>query len=170
MYITFERLSMRTLLVPALLTAVLTAPLAACSDKDGGAAVRFDGNGTDGNFAIKVPGFSGNLKLPKLKLDASDVEFNGVHLYPGSTVSSFNLNASDGGKDDSNGVVRIGFDSPADPATVRDWFATRLGKVGFALKVQGDSLVGTDDAQKPFRIDLKPAGAGKTKGVVAAGG
>ena len=154
-----------------IMLALLAAPLAACSDKDGDATVNFDGNGSGGNFSIKVPGFSGNVKLPKLKLDAGNVEFNGVHLYPGSTVSSFDLNAAsaaDGGKD--SGKVRIAFDSPADAATVRDWFAERLGKVGFTLKTEGQSLVGTDDEKKPFRIDFEPAGPGKSKGTVTAGG
>ncbi|MBY0283932.1 MAG: hypothetical protein K2W81_08205 [Sphingomonas sp.] len=150
------------------LLALLAAPLAACGDKEGDSAISFSGNGTDGNFAINVPGFSGNVKLPKLKLDASNVEFNGVHLYPGSTVSSFNLDASGDG-DKGNGKVRIGFDSPADPATVRDWLAERLGKANFTLRAQGNSLIGTDDEKKPFRIDFEPAGAGKSKGVVTAG-
>jgi len=153
------------------LLALAIAPLAACSDKDRETAVRIDGNGTDGNFSIKVPGFSGNLKLPKLKLDSSNVEFNGVHLYPGSTVSSFDLDASS--KDDGNdgdGIVRIGFDSPADPATVRAWFAERLNKAGFELKTEGNSLVGTDEDKKPFRMEFAPAGAGKTKATVTAGG
>lgn len=150
------------------LLALLAAPLAACGDKEGDSAISFSGNGTDGNFAINVPGFSGNVKLPKLKFDASNVEFNGVHLYPGSTVSSFNLDASGDG-DKGNGKVRIGFDSPADPATVRDWLAERLGKANFTLRAQGNSLIGTDDEKKPFRIDFEPAGAGKSKGVVTAG-
>lgn len=167
MYITFERLPMRALV----LLALLAAPLAACGDKDGDSAISFSGNGTDGNFAIKVPGFSGNLKLPKVKLDASNVEFNGVHLYPGSTVSSFNLDASsEADSEKGNGKVRIGFDSPADVATVRDWFAERLGKVGFTLKTEGNSLIGTDDEKKPFRIDFEPAGAGKSKAMVTVGG
>lgn len=153
------------------LIALLAAPLAACDVKEGDTTVRIDGNTSDGNFAIKVPGFSGNLKLPKMTLDASSVDFNGVHLYPGSTVSTFNVDASgDEDKDGSKGKVRIGFDSPADPATVRDWFADQLGKVGFALKAQGNSLIGTDEDKKPFRLDFEPAGPGKTKGTVIAGG
>lgn len=156
---------MRALVVLAL----LAAPLAACGAKDGDTAISINGT-EDGKFAVKVPGFSGSLKLPKLKLDANNVEFNGVHLYPGSTVSTFDLNASGDDKEGGNGKVRIGFESPADPATVRDWFAERLGKVGFTLKAQGNSLVGTDDEKKPFRIDLEPAGAGKAKGMVIAGG
>lgn len=150
--------------------ALLIVPLVACSDKGDDTAIRYDGNGTDGNFSINVPGFSGKMKLPKLKLDASNVEFNGVHLYPGSTVSSFNLDALGDGKDEGKGKVRIGFESPADPAVVRDWFAERLGKVGFTLKAEGNSLVGTDDDKEPFRMDLEPAGAGKSKGMVTAGG
>lgn len=150
--------------------ALLVAPLAACGGKSGEPAVRFSGNESGGNFSINVPGFSGNLKLPKFKLDASNVEFNGVHLYPGSTVSSFNLDASGDSKEESKGKVRIGFDSPADPTTVRDWFAERLGKVGFTLKAEGNSLIGTDDEKKPFRIDFEPAGPGESKAMVTAGG
>lgn len=163
---------MRALLVLAL----FAAPLAACGDKGDGASVDFKGDGGSGNFSIKAPGFSGSLKLPKIRLDAKNVEFNGVHLYPGSTVNSFNIDA--GGDDDqadgngaaSDGKVRIGFESPADLATVREWFVTRLNKADFALKVEGNSLIGTDDEKKPFRIDFEPAGSGRTKAVVVAGG
>lgn len=152
-----------------ILIALLAAPLAACDVNEGDTTVSIDGNTSDGNFAIKVPGFSGSVKLPKMKLDASSVDFNGVHLYPGSTVSTFNIDASGDDKEGGNGKARIGFDSPADPAMVRDWFADQLGKVGFTLKAQGNSLIGTDNDNKPFRLDLEPAGPGKTKGMVIAG-
>lgn len=163
---------MRALLVLAL----LATPLAACGDKGDGASVDFKGDGGGGNVSIKAPGFSGSFKLPEIKLDAENVEFNGVHLYPGSTVKSFNIDS--GGDDDQadgngaggDGTLRIGFESPADLATVRDWFAAQLGKADFTLRADGNSLIGTDDDKKPFRIDFEPAGPGKTKAVVIAGG
>lgn len=128
---------------------------------DGNGAMALADNGQTGQVALNLPGFSGKINLPKLHLDGDDVEFNGVHLYPGSKVTGMNIDA-----DHDNGTVHIAFDSPADPATVRDYFQTKLGGAGFTLHAEGSGLAGTTDEDKPFRLDLQPDGDGHAKGMI----
>jgi hypothetical protein len=152
--------------------ALVALPLAGCDDKDG-TSITFNAtddngtmaladNGQTGQVAVNLPGFSGKLKLPKLHLDGNDIELNGVHLYPGSKVTGMNIDA-----DHDDGVVHIAFDSPADPATVRNWFQNKLTGVGFTLHAEGNGLAGTTDDKKPFKLDLQPDGAGHAKGMIA---
>lgn len=123
-------------------------------------------DGDTGQVKIDVPGFQGSMKLPKIKIDSSDFDLNGVRLYPGSSIRSLDV-LGDAGKD---GGIRVRFASPAGPDTVRNWFAERLGKVGYTVHAEGANLVGTTDEHKPFRLDLAPDGAGKATGTVLIGG
>ncbi|MBX9729989.1 MAG: hypothetical protein K2X59_01560, partial [Sphingomonas sp.] len=123
-----------------------------------------------GEVAINAPGFSGKITLPKLKLDSSDFEMNGVHLYPGSTISGMNIVGSEGKDGEGKGNVRVTFDSPAEPAVVRDWFFDRLGKADFTITKNGTGLKGTDEKNKPFALELTPAADGHSTGVIIAGG
>src|SRR3546814_9584913 len=59
-------------------------------------------------------------------------------------------------KGDKGGAVTVDFDSPADPATVLDWFNGKLGAAGFSLTTKGNGLVGTTDEGKP--LDRKSVG------------
>ena len=117
----------------ALLIAALCAlPLAGCdghggneqgttislnaSDSDGNVVAGIDGK--TGDMAINASGFSGKISLPKIHLDASDFDMNGVHLYPGSTISGMNIDAHDHGQgSDNDGTVKVSFESPATPDT-----------------------------------------------------
>lgn len=164
-----------------ILATLVLLPLAACGDDKEGTTISINAQGADGNVvggidgngqvAIDVPGFSGKLTLPKLHLDGGDFDLNGVKLYPGSKISNLNIMAHEGKKDgDDHGTVRVTFDSPADPATVRDWFADKLGKADFTLRKDGMALVGTDEEKKPFRLELQPAANGHATGTIVAGG
>jgi hypothetical protein len=97
---------------------------------------------------------------------------NGVHLYPGSTISSINVNGGDDNKDEGKdpGKVRIAFTSPATAATVRDWLKERLGKAGFTLSTDGAGLTGKTDDGKPFALKLTDQGANKSSGTIDMGG
>jgi hypothetical protein len=160
---------------------VLAVPLAACDDSGDGASITLNASGADGNMvagvdksgqlSVDVPGFSGKLKLPKMKLDADDVDLNGVKLFPGSTVSSMNIDAKDGGKDgEDSGKVRFSFDSPASPKAVQDWFLQRLNKdAGFKVKVDGSGLTGTTEDNESFRLELSPSGADHAAGTITIG-
>lgn len=165
---------------PLAATILLAATLSACDGSKGGTTISFNSSDSDGNVvasmdgnsgavSINTPGFSGKINLPKLHLDSKDFEMNGVHLYPGSTISAMNIDAHDGGKpgkDDDEGTVRVSFASPAAPATVRDWFQQKLTAAGFTLSASGNGLVGTTDEKKPFKLDLTPDGADKSKGTI----
>ena len=154
--------------------------LAACGEHDGNStSISFSGNSSDGavsggidssgNLKINANGFKADLKLPKFSVDASNFEMNGVHLYPGSTISSINVN---GGQDEDKdpGKVRVAFTSPANAATVRDWLKERLGKAGFTLSADGAGLTGKTDDGKPFALKLSDQGANKSSGTIDMGG
>ena len=83
------------------------ALLAACGDGKDGTTIAINTSGGGGNvvagvdgktgdMSINAPGFSGRISLPRIKLDAGNFDMNGVHLYPGSTVSAMDINAHDG--------------------------------------------------------------------------
>ena len=158
-------------------TLILAIPLVACDSGGEGTSITInagdDGNmvaGVDknGQMSVNVPGFSGKINLPKMKLNAGDFDLNGVKLYPGSTISTMNIDAKDGGNGTKDsGTVRIGFDSPATPKAVQDWFLQRLNKdAGFKVKVDGAGLIGTTEDDKPFRLELAPVGADHAKGTI----
>jgi hypothetical protein len=162
--------------------AAAALALAACGDHDGNStSISFSGNSSDGavsggidssgNLKIDANGFKADLKLPKFAVDASNFEMNGVHLYPGSTISSINVNGGDdkdNGKDP--GKVRVAFTSPATAATVRDWLKERLGKAGFTLSADGAGLAGKTADGKPFALKLTDQGANKSSGTIDMGG
>ncbi|RMB52112.1 hypothetical protein C8J44_3140 [Sphingomonas sp. PP-CE-3A-406] len=154
------------------LTSVLA--LSACDRSNEGASVSInaDGgnvlgaiNGETGEMKIDVPGFQGSVKLPKIKIDTSNFDLNGVRLYPGSSIKTLNIVG-----DDKAGGLRVAFASPATPTIVRDWFAQRLGKVGYQVHPEGANLIGATDENKPFRLELTPDGKDKATGTIVISG
>jgi hypothetical protein len=157
--------------------------LAACSGSIGSGndstSISFSSNDSDGNVTggidksgnlkINAPGFNGDVKIPKLQLGSKDFEMNGVHLYPGSTIGSINVDAQGDDKND-DGKVKVTFTSPAAAATVRDWLKERLNKAGFTVTDAGTGLTGKTDDGKPFKLDLTDQGAGKASGTIEMGG
>lgn len=121
-------------------------------------------DGKSGEVKLALPGFQGAFKLPKVSLDADNFELNGVHLYPGSTIRNVDVG---NGRDKA---FTMTFDSPADPATVRNWFRDRMGEADFTLNDQGGVLVGKTAEEKPFRLDLRPSGGGRSTGTITLGG
>lgn len=160
-----------------LLCALALVPLAACGDGKEGSSFSINTADADGNASgasidgkgqatIDTPFFKGKVTLPKLKLDASSFDMNGVHLYPGSTISSMNVDVTGKSDEKHDGRVRVAFDSPAAPTEVRDWFEKKLTAAGFKLTAKGSALTGTTDEDKPFTLDLTPAGADKSRGII----
>ena len=156
------------------LVATLALPLVACDRSGDGSAVTINADGGNalgsldtrsGEVKVDVPGFSGQFKLPKIQLDATDFDLNGVRLYPGSTIDTVNV-ATAGG----DGGLRLAFTSPAGAEQVRAWFQERLGKAGFTLRQSGQGLTGTTDEKKPFRLELDDDGTGRAKGTIVLGG
>ena len=163
---------------------LLAGSLAACDGGDGnGTSITINATGTDGNMvagvdgktgqlSVNLPGgIGGNIKLPKLKINAGDFDLNGVKLFPGSTITTMNIDAQDGGTGGTDkGVVRVAFDSPAAPAKVQAWFLDKLSKEArFDIKADGTGLTGTTDDKQPFRLDLAADGADKSKGTIVIG-
>lgn len=148
--------------------------LSACDRSNEGASVSInaDGgnvlgaiNGETGEMKIDVPGFQGTVKLPKIRLDTGNFDLNGVRLYPGSSIKNLNIVGND-----KAGGLRVAFASPATPTIVRDWFAERLGKVGYKVRPEGANLIGTTDENKPFRLELAPDGANNATGTIVISG
>jgi hypothetical protein len=159
-----------------LLIALTLLTLAGCSKSDPATSISINadsGNvlgamdGKSGEVKLDVPGFSGKIKLPKIQLDAKNFSLNGVHLYPGSTIDTVNV---DGGGDQKDGTVQVAFTSPADAATVQQWFQDRLNKVGYKVNPGGNGLVGTTDENKPFALDIAADGDDRSKGKITLGG
>ena len=159
------------------LCALALVSLAACGDGKEGSSFSINSSSSDGNAAgasidgngeavIDTPFFKGKVTLPKLKLDADNFEMNGVHLYPGSTISNMNVDVRDKGGEKNEGRVRVAFSSPAAPAAVRAWFKGKLSAAGFTLSDKGNGLTGKTDQSKPFTLDLTPDGPGKSNGVI----
>ncbi|GAA0668356.1 hypothetical protein FHT00_000291 [Sphingomonas insulae] len=156
-----------------LLAAALALPLAACDRAGDGTSVSINADGGNtvgsidgksGEVKVDVPGFSGQFKLPKIQLDATDFDLNGVRLYPGSTIDTVNMATA--GKD---GGLRLAFTSPGSADQVRTWFQERLGKAGFTIRQDGQGLTGTTEDDKPFRLELTGDGSTKAKGTIVLG-
>lgn len=150
--------------------------LAGCGDRTAdkadseGTAVRINADGDGGNvnvtagkdgskLAIKGDGVDIKIDLPDLaKMDfGSDFDIDGVHLYPGSKVSSFNVDANDkGGTDQAR--VSIGFSAPAAPAKAADWMAAEFAKENIRITRAGDVLTGKTGDGDDFTVRFVPAG------------
>lgn len=166
-------------MIRSVLCAIVLLPLAACGSGKDGATITINSSGADGNVladiggngeaTIDTPFFKGKVKIPKLKLDASNFDMNGVHLYPGSTISTMNVDAHDRPGKDDDGTVRVSFASPAAPGVVRDWFRDKLTGAGFTLDNKGEGLAGKTNEGQPFSLDLVPDGTSRTKGVISIG-
>lgn len=160
-----------------LLCATALLALTACDGGSGGTSISL--NSSEGNAAgsidgngeamIDTPFFKGKVKLPKLKLDASDFEMNGVKLYPGSTIGAMHIDAQDRPGNAQDGRVRVTFSSPAASQTVRDWFAAKLTAADFKVQPHGSGLIGKTDEGQPFLLELKPIATDKADGVITIG-
>ncbi|CAM3161474.1 MULTISPECIES: hypothetical protein [Sphingomonas] len=158
---------------PLALPLVAALALSACDRPNPGTSITVNSSdgetlasvdGKSGEVKLDLPGFSGAFTLPKVSLEADNFELNGVHLYPGSKIRNVDVG---NGRDKA---FTMTFDSPADPATVRDWFRDKMGEADFTLTDQGGALVGRTAEEKPFRVDLSPAGSNRSTGTITLGG
>jgi hypothetical protein len=164
-----------------LLTIPLTLGLAACSvdgEPDKGTTVSIDATSRDGdkvaikadgdtgNVSLNVPGFDAKMRLPKKLLNDSNFDIDGVKLYPGSKVETFNITADEtSGKGRAD--VRIAFSSPAEPAKVAGWFKEQFSKKSIDIGGDADTLTGKSEKGDAFTIELRSAGGSMTKGTVS---
>lgn len=132
-------------------------------DKDGDVAINADGK--TGKVSVNLPGFNADLKLPKMMLDHSNFDLDGVKLYPESKVRSVVVNADDTGGHDK-AKVRVSFESPADTAKVKAWFKTGFDDEGIKFAETPTGFTGTTDDGDAFVVTLAPNGASATSGTI----
>jgi hypothetical protein len=132
-------------------------------DKDGAVAINADGK--TGKVSVNIPGFNANHKLPKMMLDHSNFDLDGVKLYPESKVRSVVVNADDTGGHDK-AKVRISFDSPADTAKVRAWFKSGFDDEEVKFTETPTGFTRTTGDGDSFVVTLTPNGAAATSGTI----
>lgn len=127
-------------------------------DEHGGVQIKTGKDG--GNIKIGGDGAAINLDIPDfVDLDIeSDFDIDGVKLYPGSKVTTVDVDANDR-NGTSKATVKLGFTSPAAPAKAADWMAGEFAKKGVKVTRSGDTLAGKDKDGADFRINFAPDGA-----------
>ncbi len=101
--------------------------------------------------------------MPMPMPDGSMADMAKFALYPGSKL----VEASKIMPHEPDDMTSFSFWSPAPPAKLRAWYASELGKAGYKLRAEGNSLIGTDDHGKAFRLDLTDAPGGNAMGVAS---
>ncbi|MGN6692093.1 MAG: hypothetical protein ACTHJU_14230 [Sphingopyxis sp.] len=114
-----------------------------------GSRIKIGGDGA--GIDMKVPDF--------VDLDIEgDFDIDGVKLYPGSNVTTVNVdaNAKDG---TDRAKVELGFTSPAAPAKAAGWMAGEFARKGVQVTRTGDTLAGKTKDGDNFTISFAPDGA-----------
>jgi len=128
-------------------------------DEHGGVQIT---TGKDGNGRLKIggDGVGIDMKIPDfVDLDVEgDFDIDGVKLYPGSNVTTVNVDASDKNGQDK-ATVELGFTSPAAPAKAADWMAGEFAKKDIKVARTGDTLAGKTSDGDDFTISFAPDGA-----------
>ena len=157
--------------LPVLLIAVSALSIAACSRHDGNGSVAIDMNSEAdaGNVSISVPGFDAKVKVPTGMMGHGDFDIDGVKLYPGAKVTTFNLNVdgrSKDGKDTDKTVIKMTFAAPADVPTVIDWYKKQFAAKSVKVAQTPTGFAGKTEDGDDFTIALTPAGPSATRGVI----
>jgi hypothetical protein len=129
--------------------------------KDPQGDVEIKADGATGKVSVNVPGFNANVSLPKVMLEDGDFDIDGVKLYPGSKVSSVNVNADSNG-DNKKAVVKMAFTAPAEPEKVRAWFAKGFTQNDVKAKATATGFAGSTRDDGSFTLTLTPSGAATT--------
>ncbi len=134
-------------------------------DEHGGVQIKTGKDG--GNIKIGGDGAAIDIDIPDfVDLDIeSDFDIDGVKLYPGSKVTTVNVDANDKNGADK-AVVKLGFTSPAAPTKVADWMAGEFAKKGVKVTRTGDTLAGKDKDGADFTIKFGLDGANAKGDVV----
>lgn len=153
---------------PVFSIAVLSVVLlvSACSDRKddkadaetSGASVDIQGDSETGAIAIKIPGgIEANLKVPENLFHDTEVDIDGVGLYPGATVRGVK---ADIGDKPGGAMVTIRFASAADAAVVADWYQQQFADNKVEATRSGETLTGKTRDGDDFTLALSPADAG----------
>ena len=159
-----------------ILLAALPFALSACSKGEDKSGMSIDfsddskpdakkikiGGGDDSKFSIKADGFSMEVDLPSITLDSDDFDMNNVDLYPGSQITSFDIEDAKG----EGGKVQISFKAPTSVDKLADWYATQLTGKDFAVARDGSNLSGKTNEGDAFSLALTEISAQQSKGVL----
>lgn len=131
----------------ALIFASIAAlPLAACNIEKSKDDTTLNINASeDGAVSFQIPGMKGNFKLPQSMMRHSNMEIDGVKMFPGSAVNS--VRAEDK-------VVTIGFTSPASVAKLKDYYGKEFAKNGVNAVIQGDGFGGKTKDGDDFTLSF----------------
>jgi len=168
-------MKLRTIILPVIALSALAAcggrdkdaegTSVSINAKDEGGNVAINADGKTGKVSVNIPGFNANLKLPKMMLDHSDFDLDGVKLYPESKVRSIAVNSDEtGGRDKAK--VRVAFDSPADAAKVKAWFKSGFEDEEIKFSETPTGFSGTTEDGNAFVVTLTPNGAAATSGTI----
>ena len=124
--------------------------------------IRIGGDGKDSKFSIRTDGFSMDVDLPSITLDSDDFDMNNIDLYPGSQISSFDIEDAKG----QGGRVQIGFKAPVGVDTLADWYETQMSAKDFAATRDGTTLSGKTDKGDPFTLALTKISGEQSRGVL----
>ena len=126
-------------------------------DEGGGIQIKSGADG--GKLKIDAGGVNIGLDIPDVgDLDiGQDFDIDGVGLYPGSKITSMDIDARDkNGAHDARG--KFGFTAPAAPTIAADWMVGEFAKKGIKVTRTGDTLAGMDKDGDNFTIRFNPDG------------
>ena len=148
--------------------------LAACNQSDQATPITMNAQLEDGNVAtagmdkdgrvrIDTPLFKADVQIPKVAIDAANMDLDGMKMFPGAKIEGMDIQGQQG----SNGGIRLRFDAPTGVEAVRGWFIEEAKRAGFDVRVDGGALVGSTTDGSPMRLEFTDGGGGHTKGVIA---
>jgi hypothetical protein len=112
-------------------------------------------------MSVSVPGFQAKVNIPGLELDSEHLDIDGLKLYPGTRVTTVNVNSKEGAG------VMMHFTSPGTPAQLAQYYADSARQHNFTdVSVRSDTVRSTLAATKPdgdrLTIALAPAANGSS--------
>jgi hypothetical protein len=125
---------------------------------DDNVSIRSDASG---NIAFNLPFAKGQVKVPAGFMHNGDIDIDGVKLFPGSSVTGFNLDSHD-----KMSNVEMTFTAPAPPDQVRSYFVGEFKKQGVDAAIAGDAVTGKSKDGSPFSIQVASAAGGSQGKIV----
>ena len=161
---------------PILIAATALLALAGCSkndDADRGAKATattgeldIEADSETGNLELKLPGgFEAKFKVPGGLPSEAKFDIDGVGLYPGAKIQRLKVDAGNKAGDRTATVV-LGFQAPADPPVVADWYEKQFADNKITARRSGETLDGKTGDGNDFTLALASGGAGVTQGTL----
>lgn len=151
---------------PIALTVVAALALSACGDRKEEVKVKVNVNGEDGKVSVNAPGVKLEVVDPDVNLKADDFNIDGVKLYPGSTITQMNVEATSDTNKGKKSNVTVGFNSNANAKDVADWFDAEMKKAKFTTTRSGYDISGKTADGSDFSLKIGDLGGGKSSGTV----